>query len=335
MGGTPPQEDPGDMGDDAPVAVWRTLLEYCGSRLRILTVGAWLATLWSFLAGGWLLGELATHFRPHYSVILALGAGVLAAQRRWRGFSLALAALVANLAFVLPLYWPRGDGASLPGGREMRFLLANVLTSNSDYQRVLDVVRAEDPDIVVLLETNEAWLQAMEPLARTHPHFAGEARWDNFGIAVFSRLPMENLRVVEYGAAEVPSVRGVLQVSGNPVTFIATHPVPPTGEEMFRWRNGQLRALAEATAGVEHCILIGDLNVTPWSPNFRELERVSGLHNARRGFGILPTWPVGLGPLRIPLDHCLVSESIRVIQLRMGEETGGDHLPLLVDLQVP
>jgi hypothetical protein len=66
-------------------------------------------------------------------------------------------------------------------------------------------------------------------------------------------------------------------------------------------------------------ILLGDLNVTPWSPHFRQLLQQTGL-------------PAQVPPLRIPLDHCLVSPAFQVIERRVGPRLGSDHLPLIVTL---
>jgi endonuclease/exonuclease/phosphatase (EEP) superfamily protein YafD len=38
--------------------------------------------------------------------------------------------------------------------------------------------------------------------------------------------------------------------------------------------------------------------------------------------------------LMLPLDHCLVSEDIRVADVKTGEAIGSDHLTLVVELEL-
>jgi len=42
---------------------------------------------------------------------------------------------------------------------------------------------------------------------RSHPHVVAEPREDNFGIALFSRIPLTNYCIIELDEAGVPSIR--------------------------------------------------------------------------------------------------------------------------------
>ena len=81
-------------------------------------------------------------------------------------------------------------------------------------------------------------------------------------------------------------------------------------------------------------IVAGDLNLTPWSPFFREFVDRSGLRDSRRGFGVQATWPSRLGMAGIPMDHVLVSQDGSVIDRRVGPSFGSDHRPVIVDLAI-
>jgi endonuclease/exonuclease/phosphatase (EEP) superfamily protein YafD len=78
------------------------------------------------------------------------------------------------------------------------------------------------------------------------------------------------------------------------------------------------------------------MNTTTWSRYFRDFVGQSGLRSVRDGFGILATWPTFMGPrwMMIPIDHCFVSNDIRVVSASVGERIGSDHLPLIVELEL-
>jgi endonuclease/exonuclease/phosphatase family metal-dependent hydrolase len=52
---------------------------------------------------------------------------------------------------------------------------------------------------------------------------------------------------------------------------------------------------------------------------------------ARLGFGVKTSWPVPVPSfLRIPIDHCLLSDDFHVTSVEVGSSIGSDHLPLVV-----
>jgi endonuclease/exonuclease/phosphatase (EEP) superfamily protein YafD len=154
-------------------------------------------------------------------------------------------------------------------------------------------------------------------------------------IALYSRLPLSRAKIVYIGAAGVPSVIAEVEVAGERATVISTHPLPPAGSSYSRWRNDQLEKIPEfvgnATSPV---LLLGDLNVTPWSHHFRRLLKRTGLRDASQGRGVQPTWPTHNRLLRIPIDHCLHSPEIVVVQKEIGPHVGSDHFPVIVDFIV-
>ena len=91
-------------------------------------------------------------------------------------------------------------------------------------------------------------------------------------------------------------------------------------------------AIELARAAPNPVMVLGDLNATSWTPYFAELILAGGLSDSRRGFGVASTWPGFMPlPLRIPIDHCLVSREIGVRERRVGQPVGSDHRPIVVD----
>ena len=105
---------------------------------------------------------------------------------------------------------------------------------------------------------------------------------------------------------------------------------------MLRARNEQMENLGNEVGVMRRpTILMGDLNITAWAPTYQAFEKATGLRNARKGFGLVPTFPVFLPIAGIPIDHVLVSDEIAVLEFRQGTRTGSDHWPIIVTLRLP
>ena len=165
-----------------------------------------------------------------------------------------------------------------------------------------------------------------------YPYSVSSPRVDNFGIALFSKLPLIDPVVTSFGPdADVPSVQAKIAWQGKTLTFLGTHPVPPISPQYAQLRNEQLHAVALHSSTLEGSILLmGDLNTTPWSYHFRRLLAVSGLTDCNRGYGLQTTWHAQRPMLRIPIDHCLHSSDITILDKRVGRDVGSDHFPIIV-----
>lgn len=278
--------------------------------------------------------ELMSHFQVQYFIAGVLALLVILALRRWR-CALVPLVCVAITGWSLWPFW-FGGSAALHGTDTIRLFHANVLTSNSSHERTIEEINRHDPDIIVLQEVNAAWITATQHLRSTHPYTIEAVRSDNFGILIMSKLPLREDSIIEVGEAGVPSASAVLDLNGHAVRLFATHPLPPLQQRGFELRNDQLaRTIELLTEEHRPMIIIGDLNITPWSGHYRDLIAALGLINAREGHGIAPTWPADFPALcRIPIDHCLVSDELAVYDFFVGDAIGSDHLPIIVDLSM-
>lgn len=118
------------------------------------------------------------------------------------------------------------------------------------------------------------------------------------------------------------------------ICAVATHPLPPGGRDYSRWRNDQLEQLPDFIRSPLPILLLGDLNVTPWNYHFRRLLDRTGLRDSAKGYGVQPTWPSYNPLLRIPIDHCLHSADIAIVDRRVGQSVSSDHYPVIVDFVI-
>jgi endonuclease/exonuclease/phosphatase (EEP) superfamily protein YafD len=280
---------------------------------------------------GWVF-DLVVNFRVQYFTVLALLVIVFAAGRRYRSAALYGGMALLNLAVIVPQYVGSTAVVASANAVHVRVALLNVHTENRRFDLVCDFVRQAKPDCVVFEEVNDEWLGKLAKLVDLYPHILPAPRPDNFGIALFSRWPLRDTDIREIGDADIPTVLARIDIQGRVLSLVGTHPLPPSNPEQFVLRSRQLSALAHlAQTSAKPCVVLGDLNTTPWSPYYRALLSDGDLLDVSRGRGLNASWPVPILPLRIPIDHCLISRGIAVTDVKLGPNVGSDHFPLIVD----
>ncbi len=273
--------------------------------------------------------DACSHFRVQIAGgVLGFSLVLIVLRRRswfsWVAFACGLALLGSLAPFFLP---PSED----PRAGGIRVLTFNVLTSNPEHSRVIDYLSERDADVVVLQEIDRHWEAALQAaLVERYPYHLTQSRADNFGIGVWSKLPLlPGSSIRDIGRQEVPSVDVCVQQGEDVWRIIGTHPLPPISTTYWRARNAQLTALAEEVVAEDRlAVVCGDLNVTPWSPIYRQFSQRSGLRNASLGQGIHFTWTPYPFPFQIPIDHILHSDGIAVAEYGVGPDLGSDHRPV-------
>jgi endonuclease/exonuclease/phosphatase (EEP) superfamily protein YafD len=251
---------------------------------------------------------------------------------------LSLFCVLLNLGELLPWYFNQPKITNVEQQHPLKVLSYNVLWSNQQYAKAVSFVNQEQPDIAVFLEAVPNWQEKLKALAPNYPYHISTPKLE---IEIYSKLPLNNSEVKLYG-----TYRGLviadLKVGDRRIKFVATHAYPQLyyGHTGWQIRNQQLEiGIGKYAQTLEQpLIIIGDLNVSMWSPFYHSLIKLSGLLNARQGFGILPT-NSGIAPqfavLSAPIDHCLVSSDIQVKSFRLGKAIGSDHLPIIAELLIP
>ncbi|MEM9488825.1 MAG: endonuclease/exonuclease/phosphatase family protein, partial [Myxococcota bacterium] len=165
------------------------------------------------------------------------------------------------------------------------------------------------------------------------------SREDAFGIALLSRLPMSHGQVIYPAGGQLPAIEAVIEAHGQRVAVLAIHPPPPVTAELSAERDRVIaaaadwsRAPASGAGAVDHAVVVGDMNATPWSWPMRRLVRDSELIDSLRGHGVQTSWPSQLIPLSIPIDHVLHSPSLTAVERSVGPFMGSDHRPVHVAL---
>ncbi len=294
--------------------------------LAVVVVLSWGARLL------WAL-DLLSHFPVQFAATALVPLAILLSFRQWKAAILPTVVLAISIARLLPLYLPAEQPSY--SGTVIRAISANVLHSNREYATFIEYIRTSQPDFLLVVEIDEMWLAELEPLQDDYPYRIAQPDRGSFGIALYSRVPVEDYGIIESAAAGVPMIRATLAFGDRQLNVIGAHTQPPVRSGNSEMRNEQLREIAALTAKLSSpTVLLGDLNITSWSPYFRDLLKDTKMRDGRRGFGIQATWPGLPWFAQIPIDHTLVSDDVEVVARRVGPDVGSDHRPVEIEFRI-
>jgi len=296
----------------------------------------------------YLLEILSPFFPLYFACTIALSIIVLLTRRlRWLWFSLFCAAVLG--VHVASWYLPTANAATTNSTpTQYRVMSTNLNVNNDDASKILTLTQQEQPDLAIFIEVSDSMAAQLDTLKQDFPFSTNQLTPYQPGAVIYSKYPLTDFSVKKFNTNNAVNLTVQSRIGNQPVSIVAIHPLPPITEEFFRSRNTVFDAVsAYVKQQKDPVILIGDFNVTMWSPSYKKLAEQTGLSNTREGIGILPTWPVNvadyfstsLQPLtrfmQIPIDHCLASPDLSVTDMRIGAEVGSDHLPIVIDFSVP
>ena len=308
------------------------------SRLTALLCSV--ATAISLLAHYWWLADLIANLRIQLIIGLIFSVAGLFATRQNRLATCMAAVLLWHCSWIAPYLVapPKPVGV-----RPLKICTVNVLTQNPQHDKVLAVLKDADPDILAVLELGSALeSRLIEELSDDYPHRITEPSDDgNFGIGLWSKLPLQDKQIFHLTVPLVPSISVQVIWEGRPVRLFATHPIPPMNSRYFQARNRHLKLLAQRIrkqdqSSVEAAtIVVGDLNLTPWSPWYGKFLADAGLKDCIAGDGmasLTPTWyRWPLFPFGLVLDHGFYGGGLRCSNRKVLEDIGSDHRPVLLE----
>ncbi|NER15471.1 hypothetical protein GWK08_18600 [Leptobacterium flavescens] len=292
--------------------------------------GSVLSFLLSYLGAYYWLFDYFSHFRMYYFFFfIAVLLFSLWKKDRAKVILFALLSLVIGLE-ILPFYYPPEE---YPDTERLKVGGINVWSSNKEYQRVREFIEKEDFDVFVLQELTPHWEREMAPLLAVYPHYRMAPRTGNYGIGIFSKIPFKKIEELYLNEVDHLSFLAEFDFNKESIVLLGIHTVAPVDANGFKIRNSEFKRINSLVREQrKSTIVIGDLNCSGFSANMNRLTKETGLVDSRYGFGIQNSWHTQMPLVSASIDHCFVSEDLKVTDRRTGPNIGSDHYPLIVEL---
>jgi len=312
----------------------------CFSAL-VLAVCITAATLVGTLAQQWWIGELLSHPRPQYAFILLCCLPLLVARFHQLGW-LVLIPLLLNLTTFSPLYFGKPLPLSTPSFTALHYNLDATLP---DHTVAFTYLRKHPVDILLLQElTPELERRITTALPQykiVYSHPMKNTHGSAFLLAADSDIRVISAKVVNLPHySPRPMIEALLDIDGQEVALLSLHVTRSRNAGTSAFQQTELAAVAEwsraqQTYSGRNVLIIGDFNTTPWSARFQQLKNEGLLLSSESGYGVQSTWPASLpSVLGIPIDLCLYSQGITIVDRYIGSFLGGDHRPLFIQFQL-
>lgn len=225
---------------------------------------------------------------------------------------------------------PSDDGA------QVTLLSANVLMENERFDLVAKLIEDVDPDVLLLMETDQRWVDALGPALSRYPTVLTDARPDHYGLIFATRLQAVEARIEHLTADDTPSVfADLLTPSGRPFHFVGLHPQPPVPGVATAERDAQLLYAARFARRTDVALVtMGDFNDAAWSPTARLFKHYGRYLDPRMGRGLYASFHATSVLVRCAIDQFYVTEEVAVVDFRLGGRTGSDHLPVIARIRI-
>lgn len=277
----------------------------------------------------WTLGWYS-HPRPQFFVASILIFGWLAWQKMWYWSAVPLTAVLLNGMVLAPFFF--GSQPDFANGQQtLSILHLNTNKGEADLEALdkfwADIIFLQEvtPELEARLnlELPEYEIAISHPLSTTQGIVMLVNKSSSFETTVrtIRHLPWYNYR---------PLITAKLELDGRRLHLMSLHTSRPHEGHADAFQLLEIDAAAEWSRIEQdfghEVILIGDLNLTPWSKRYKHFLEASRTQDSMVGYGIQNSWaevvPQWMG---LPIDHALVSNGLNVIERQTTSVEGSDH----------
>ncbi len=223
----------------------------------------------------------------------------------------------------------------------IRVMSYNILYKNDRVEEILANIAGAQPDIVVLQEAQETFLDySHKSFTKTHPFFyPNYEEGKKFTVTLYSKYPIKTIEKPQMPRSKRQILHAQIERSGKIIDLIGLHSTSPKDDERLHERNLFLQDVADYAQNKVYenpnirLILAGDFNSAPWTPPMRNIQNQARLLGNPSILNYFGTWPAWAAPLfSVPIDHIFYTKNFHNENYtRKSYSSGSDHFPIYAD----
>jgi len=276
----------------------------------------------------WIRFDVFAQFTVQFA-LLCLAAAIGIAMPRFKALVTAaiFVALLAGYGLWPYLATAGAEKSLMANEKRLRVMQFNVHAGALNAREALATIKLLDPDIISLVEIDNANKPLLEALKANYPYQATCWQIRGCETAILSRLALTTptSQADWEGADYIMTTLG--PEFGN-LRLVSSH---TTRFPFARAQLMQVQFLATTLQGGAPLIVMGDFNATPFSRVTIVFAESLGLQMQT----YLPSWPADKLMPQLAIDHIFTSPGIRALDHEVvGPASGSDHLPVAITLAI-
>jgi exonuclease III len=179
-----------------------------------------------------------------------------------------------------------------------------------------DIITNTECDFISFQEYTPDWHGFVQKtLLHKFKYHHTNIRIDPFGMAVYSKLPIEEVQTFHY--KEIPNLDIKVNTGYQEIHIISSYIAPPTIATTHSVKD-HLDAISTYVNVLDApAIVLGDFNQVYWAKDIQNFREAAGLNNSRRNIDITT---------KVPYDHIFHTEMIECISFKEIKDTDLTHL---------
>ncbi|MDT0294325.1 endonuclease/exonuclease/phosphatase family protein [Mesonia ostreae] len=225
---------------------------------------------------------------------------------------------------------------SFEQNKNLKIFVSNALQTNKKKDLLLKEIKVYNPDLVMLLETDQDWYKATKHLQKEFKYTVIKPLPNTYGMILYSKKELIEPKVNFLVADSIPSIETRLKLNNqDTIQVYVIHPTPPMPQHNPKSTDRDKEMMMVGKMARESklpTLVMGDFNDVAWSHTTLKFQRLSKLLDPRIGRGFYTTYNANSFLFRWPLDHVFMSKDFLVDDIGKGNNINSDHFPMYISI---